>query len=79
MEITKDLDEADMVLTPYGVLCSVLDDDELAGECLAALAEYLQNFPIGNNQCPAIVFFDIYDATFGCIDLWDEHDAGEVM
>jgi hypothetical protein len=79
MEITRDLDEADEVLTPYGVVCAVLNDDELAQEVLVALADYLQNFPIGNNQAPAIVFFDIYDAVFGVLDLWDEHDAGEVM
>jgi hypothetical protein len=79
VEVTRDIDDADKALTPYGVLCAVLDDDELAGECLCALADYLQNFPIGDNQCPAIVFFDIYDAVFGCIDLWDEQDAREVM
>lgn len=79
METTTDINEADEVLTPYGVICSVLKDDELAQEVLVALADYLQNFPIGSNQCPAIVFFDIYDATFGVLDLWDEHDQQEVM
>ena len=79
MEVTRDINEADEVLTPYGVICSVLKDDELAQEVLVALADYLQNFPIGNNQCPAIVFFDVYDATFGVLDLWDEHDQQEVM
>ena len=79
MEITRDIDEADKVFTPYGVIEAVLNDEELAQEVLVALADYLQNFPIGNNQAPAIVFFDIYDATFGVLDLWDEHDAGEVM
>ena len=79
METTTDINEADEVLTPYGVICSVLKDDELAQEVLVALADYLQNFPIGSNQCPAIVFFDIYDATFGVLDLLDEHDQQEVM
>ena len=79
MEITRDIDEADEVLTPYGVVCNVLKDDGLAQEVLVALADYLQNFPIGSNQAPAIVFFDIYDATFGVLDLWDEHDQQEVM
>jgi hypothetical protein len=79
MEITRDLDEAEEPLTPYGVVCAVLNDDELAQEVLVALADYLDNFPIGNNQAPAIVFFDIYDAVFGVLDLWDEQDAGEVM
>ena len=79
METTTDIDEADAVLTPYGVMEAVLKDEELAQEVLIALAEYLQNFPIGNNQAPAIVFFDIYDAVFGVLDLWDEHDQQEVM
>jgi hypothetical protein len=79
MEITRDLDDAEEPLTPYGVVCTVLNDDELAQEVLVALADYLDNFPIGNNQAPAIVFFDIYDAVFGVLDLWDEQDAGEVM
>ena len=79
METTTDIDEADKVFTPYGVIDAVLKDEELAQEVLIALAEYLQNFPIGNNQAPAIVFFDIYDAVFGVLDLWDEHDQQEVM
>ena len=79
MDTTEDLDEADMVLTPFGVLCGVLKDDELAMNCIKALADYLQNFPIGNGQAPAVVFFDTYDSVFGCVDLWDEDDQEEVM
>ena len=79
MDTTRDFDEADQVLTPFGVLCVVLDDDDLALECITALADYLTNYPIGNNQLPAIVFFETYDAVFGCVDIWDDQDQGEVM
>ena len=79
MDTTEDIDEAEMVLTPYGVLCTVLNNDELAIDCIKALAEYLKNFPVGNGQAPAVVFFDTYDAVFGCVDLWDEDDQQEVM
>jgi hypothetical protein len=75
-----DIDEEDKIYTPFGILCKALDDDEvLAAGCLSALAEYAAEFPIGNNQAAAIVFFDVYEAVFGCIDLWDEADKEEVM
>ena len=79
MDTTRDYDEADQVLTPYGVLRIVLNDEELAVECITALADYLTNYPIGNNQLPAIVFFETYDAVFGCVDIWDDNDTEEVM
>ena len=79
MDTTRDYDEADKVLTPYGVLRTVLKNEELAVECITALADYLTNYPIGNNQLPAIVFFETYDAVFGCVDIWDESDTEEVM
>jgi hypothetical protein len=70
----------DGVLTPLGVLLLALDHDfELATKCFNALAEYVAEFPIGNNQLPAIVFLDTYDGVFGAVDIWEEKDTEEVM
>jgi len=80
MDYTKDFNEADEILTPFGVLFVALDHDcDLATKCINALAEYAAEFPIGNNQNPAIVFFDKYDAVFGTVDMWPEKDQEEVQ
>jgi len=77
MEFTRNIEDADAVLTPYGILLAVLDDEDLAEQCLTALCNYAKSYPMGNNQAAAIVFFDEYEAVFGTVDLWDGSE--EVM
>ena len=77
MDFTRNIDEADAVLTPYGIILAILGDEEQAEQVLTALCNYAKSFPMGNNQAPAIVFFDDYDCVFGTVDLWDGSE--EVM
>ncbi|KKN78978.1 hypothetical protein LCGC14_0344540 [marine sediment metagenome] len=68
------IEESDEVLTPVGVLTRVLDDFDLAVECVKALDEYSRLFEYGNNQAPVVVFLSD-ECAFGCVDLWEE-DGG---
>ena len=77
MDFTTNLDEADEVLTPFGVILTVLGEEDQAEQVLTALCNYAKSFPMGNNQAAAIVFFDEYDVVFGTVDLWDGSE--EVM
>ena len=76
MEFTDDLDEADGVLTPVGVLAMVLGDLEAAVACMQALDEYSRCFDMGNNQAPVVIFLP-EEVAFGCVDLWEVE--GSVM
>lgn len=70
MEFTDVIEEADAELTPYGVILVALGDADVALKVIDSLAEYAKSLRIGNNQVPAIVFFDD-EVAFGAVDLWD--------
>ena len=76
MEFTSDIEEADAVLTPIGVLALELDDLDKAIACMEALGEYAHRFEFGNSQAPVVIFLPD-EAAFGCVDLWE--DDGGVM
>ena len=68
------IEESDEVLTPVGVLTRVLDDFDLAVECVEALDEYSRLFESENNQAPVVIFLSD-ECAFGCVDMWEE-DGG---
>lgn len=79
MDFTEFYEEADEVLTPFGVLIIVLGgDSEKALKCIKGLEDYSKELTIGSNQVPAIIFMDD-EVIFGALDLWEEKDAEEVM
>lgn len=75
MEFTKDINEADGVLTPIGVLAMVLGDLPAAIACMEALDSYAHSLEYGNNQAPVVIFMPDYVA-FGCVDLWEDTNGG---
>ena len=77
VEITNELTDDTILLTPLGVLTVALRGDyDTARICADALHDYVFDLPCGPNQAPMIVYYG-NEWRFDVVDLWN--DDGSVM